>query len=89
MSGGSFNYLYTKEPFETYSRDIYAMKEDMRKEGHNLGADELYQYCLALISAKLRLAIMQERLAPLMRAWEWYRSGDQGIEQVTEEENNL
>lgn len=80
MSGGSFNYLAFKEPYEMFTQldELRSMEEWLRDQNKHDAADELFRYRLELETARRRLGIMHQRLYDVMYAAEWWRSGDYG-----------
>lgn len=71
MSGGSFNYLHSQEPYD--GEDLRAMASELEARGMHRAARET----LALVPRKADSA-----LEALWRAIEWNVSGDIGPTQV-------
>jgi len=80
MSGGSYDYLYSKEPFEDYgiNSQLQSMESEMRSKGYGEIADELYKYRLERETSSAHLRIMHRRLENVMQSFEWWESGDSG-----------
>lgn len=80
MSGGSFDYLYLDSPLPPGT--LRRMAEEAEEEGLDGGARALRR----LINHYIALEEDWEKVAGFMRAFEWWRSGDYGKEQVKEAE---
>ncbi len=80
MSGGSFDYLYCKEPGELFDRVEYI--EDMSEIALRLGYEDialdLTRLAEYIKSAKIRVTVLQEQLKEVMHSIEWYDSHDIG-----------
>lgn len=74
MSGGSFNYLYTQDPYRY--EDLKDMASDLRSRGMYDAAEET----LALMPQKA-----SKELENLWHAVEWHRSCDWSEAQVARE----
>lgn len=80
MSGGSFNYACfkvtdTREVFSAMD-DIEHIEKYLRSINRHSAADEVFRYYQDLKTISRHLAIMGERLEPLLYATEWCASGD-------------
>lgn len=71
MSGGSFNYLFTQEPYS--DRDLELMAQWLRDHGMPEAAED---------TLALRCPRASGALEDLWRAVEWHVSGDWGVERV-------
>jgi len=85
MSGGSYNYLYCREPDELL--DSLGDLEDMVDRLARLGyaqdaAEEAADMVLTVRSVMVRLGVMQRRLSPVFKAVEWWDSNDSGEDGV-------
>lgn len=86
MSGGSFDYLYCKEPEELFNRVEYIedMSEIALKLGYRDIALDLTRLAEYIKSAKIRVTVLQEQLKEVMRSIEWYESADIGEDTLKE-----
>lgn len=82
MSGGSFNYLCTKEVGTLLVDgldDVQRMAEELAELGY---ADDVAEDTQALIRSiqgtELALNLLIARLSPVWREMEWWQSGDVG-----------
>ena len=90
MSGGSFNYLYSKEAEEWLSGNLDETAEDMRAELTELGYDDAAKAVGEILARgmEIRRAIDDDlgtrtwRLRDVFKAVEWYRSADWGLDRV-------
>lgn len=86
MSGGSYNYLCHK--FDT--QDLLNATEELRQMSDRLAglgyaqdaAQETEQLLLTLRQVQNRVSAIQQRLAPVWRAIEWWDSCDSGEDGV-------
>ena len=80
MSGGSFNYLYCKEPEELLNCiwDIEDMAEELTKMNYLDVAADMTRLAEYIKSARIRIGVLSEQLRPVMKAVEWYKSADIG-----------
>ena len=79
MSGGSFDYLYCKDISELMNdmHMLQAMADDLASLGYALdAAKETELFLLTLRQSTNRLEAMKERLEPVWKALEWWRSSD-------------
>lgn len=80
MSGGSYDYLYCKEPEELFSRVEYI--EDMSELALRLGykdiALDLTRLAEYIKSANIRVSVLHAQLRGVMHDLEWYDSCDIG-----------
>ena len=86
MSGGSFGYLYCKEPEELFNQVGYIedMSEIALKLGYEDIALDLTRLAEYIKSAKIRVTVLQEQLKEVMRSIEWYESADIGEDTLKE-----
>ena len=86
MSGGSFDYLYCKEPEELFEHVTYIeeMSEIALKMGYEDIALDLTRLAEYIKSAKIRVTVLQEQLKDVMRDIEWYESCDIGEDSLKE-----
>lgn len=86
MSGGSYDYLYCKEPEELFSRVEYI--EDMSELALRLGykdiALDLTRLAEYIKSANIRVSVLHAQLRGVMRDLEWYDSCDIGEDTLKE-----
>jgi len=87
MSGGSYSYLFTKEPGDlvngTGEQDLEAMIDRLAGLGYAEDAARESMVVLAeLRAARVRLGTMMERLSGIWKAVEWWDSSDSGEEDV-------
>ena len=80
MSGGSFNYLYNKEPDDLFKSiwDIENMAEELTKMNYLDVAADMTRLAEYIKSARIRVGVLSEQLRPVMKAVEWYKSCDIG-----------
>ena len=95
MSGGSYNYLFTKEPYELLEyhniERIEEMADRLMQSGYKDVAKDMQRLAEYCKSAKLRIGVLSEELSDVMQAIEWYVSGDSGedgIKDAVEEYRN-
>jgi hypothetical protein len=85
MSGGSFNYaLYKADSTEIFQglEDYKAIEQFLRDNGKQEAANEVQKFILTLETAFNRLMVHGEYVKPLLRAAEWWASGDSGADGV-------
>lgn len=86
MSGGSYDYLYCKEPEELFSRVEYI--EDMSELALRLGykdiALDLTRLAEYIKSANIRVSVLHTQLRGVMHDLEWYDSCDIGEDTLKE-----
>lgn len=87
MSGGSYNYLYCKEPEELFANvgDIEDMAETLVKLGYLDVAHDMTRLSEYIKSAYNRVEVLSGQLRPIMKAVEWYESCDWSAETLGEE----
>lgn len=82
MSGGSFNYLYNKEPQELMEYYNIARLQEMADILSMLGYDDIARDMQRLVeylkTAYNRIDVLSGQLSDVMHAIEWERSGDYG-----------
>jgi phosphoenolpyruvate carboxylase len=80
MSGGSYNYLFTKEPAELiqyYNIEyIEEMADRLMQSGYKDVAKDMQRLAEYCKSANLRIGVLSEELSDVMQAIEWCVSGD-------------
>jgi hypothetical protein len=88
MSGGSFNYACFKvEDSEIFKalEDVRGIEVYLRTYGQHDAADEVLRFINEVETHQRRLAVIGERIAPLLKAVEWCASGDSGMDGVERE----
>ncbi len=87
MSGGSYNYLYCKEPeeFMNYTGDLEDMSDQLNQLGYEDVARDMRRLLEYIKSAKIRIEVLSKKLSPVMKAVEWYDSADWGLETLDKE----
>lgn len=95
MSGGSWNYLYSKEidDLMQYSNIITLeeMADYLNKNGYEDVARDTIRLVEYIKSATIRIEVLHEMLSPVFKAVEWYDSGDyekDKVEKAIEEYRN-
>jgi hypothetical protein len=87
MSGGSFSYLYRKDPADilVMQDDLQAMRDALLNEhkGEDAAA-EVEDMIATCRQFKLLIQRRMDRLRDVMHAVEWCRSGDTGPDHVQE-----
>lgn len=93
MSGGRFNYVYTKadDAQEALSglsdlRDLEAYLREI--EEHN-AADEVLLYLKELETHRRRIEAIGRRISGILKATEWHGSGDWSKDSITHAYNRL
>lgn len=85
MSGGSFNYACFKvgesDVFQGLG-DVRDIENYLRAYGKHDAADEVLKFINEVETHQRRLAVIGERIAPLLKSVEWTASGDSGMESV-------
>ena len=86
MSGGSWNYLYTKEidDLMQYSNieTLEEMADYLNQNGYEDVAKDTRRLVEYIKSAKIRVGTLFEILGPVFKAVEWYCSGEWGKDRV-------
>lgn len=90
MSGGSFEYLYTKAPEELMDKAnvIDEMAEILVKQKYLDVAQDMERLSEYIRSAYIRIDVLSKQLRPVMKAVEYYEDGDIGderLKQIVEE----
>lgn len=88
MSGGSFNYACFKvEDSEIFRAlaDVRDIESYLRAHGRHDAADEVLRFLNEAETHQRRLAVIGQRIAPLLQAAEWTCSGDSGLEYIDQE----
>lgn len=88
MSGGSFDYLYSRlgsrEDYESIGK---ALAEYLAATGESRWIESQALLDIGALAGLLRVAEqVAARLSPVLREIEWHRSGDTGIESLVEAE---
>jgi hypothetical protein len=92
MSGGSFNYACFKVDSEEVFQalpDLRDMETYLRQIEKHDSADEVLLYIREVETHQRRLMKIGERIAPLLKAAEWTRSGDWSKESIDGAYQNL
>lgn len=87
MSGGSFNYVCFKvEESEILSAlpDLRDLENYLRVMGKHDAADEVLIFIREVETHQRRLAVIGRRISPILKAAEWYASGDSGADGIDE-----
>jgi len=84
MSGGSYDYLYSKEPEDLLNRtgDLERMRDRLIGLDHVAAAKAVEALRLTVVESRVRIGVAMERIAPVMKAVEWLDSCDSGPEEV-------
>lgn len=84
MSGGSYDYLYCKDPEELLGKanDIDDMAGTLIKMGHFDVAKDMTRLAEYIRSAYIRIDVLSKQLKPIMKAVEWYESADIGADEL-------
>lgn len=89
MSGGSWNYLYSKDIEELMNDSTIELLQDMSDRLVALGYTDVAQDTQRLTeyikSANIRIETLFEMLSPIFKAVEWFDSGDWGEETLNNE----
>jgi hypothetical protein len=83
MSGGSFNYVYSKllgdgADVAQSLPDLRDMEQRLRDLGKHEAANEILRGIIRIETAINRLTVVGSHLAPLAKAAEWWQSHDTG-----------
>ena len=79
MSGGSFEYLYSKDVTDPgYLSELEHMIQSMKSDGYKEEALLLQSHYDDLEWAIQVAEMRHEKLSNLMHAYEWWQSGDYG-----------
>ncbi len=86
MSGGSWNYLYSKEIDDLMQHSNIGTLEEMadylNQNGYEDVAKDTRRLAEYIKSAKIRIETLFEMLSPVFKAVEWCDSGDWGKDRV-------
>ena len=89
MSGGSWNYLYSKEIDELMNGSSTELLQDMVDRLNSAGFKDVAKDTQRLVeyikSASIRIETLFETLSPVFKAVEWFDSGDWGEETLNNE----
>lgn len=86
MSGGSYNYLYCKEPAEMFENVLYIddMAAALTKLNYLDVARDMTRLSEYIKTAYNRIEVLSEQLKPVMKAVEYYEDCDFSEENVKE-----
>lgn len=84
MSGGSFEYLYTKAPEDLMDKAnwIDEMAKILIKQNYLDVAQDMERLAEYIRSAYIRIDVLSKQLRPVMKAVEYYEDGDIGDEKL-------
>ena len=86
MSGGSWDYLYSKDIDDLMQGSDIELLEEMADYLNQNGYEDVAKDTRRLVeyikSAKIRVETLFEMLSPVFKAVEWYCSGDWGKDRV-------
>lgn len=88
MSGGSFGYAFTKEcpeiiESDSYKQNIYDIVDYLKRNGCNDVANDVLEILNKLKEVEIvcrRLNKYIDSVSDVLKAVEWYNSGDYGVE---------
>lgn len=83
MSGGSFNYLYSKDVSELMNSmdDLVAMRDQLAKVGYAQDAARETDELICMINQfQVLIGVRMDRLRSTWQAMEWWKSYDIGEE---------
>lgn len=82
MSGGSFNYIYCRELDDLFSYDsigdLEGIAENLYEYNYHAEAKDVRRLIEYILSARNRVEVLHEQLAPVLKAVEWRQSCDFG-----------
>ena len=86
MSGGSYDYLYCKDPEELFGCVTYIedMADTLVKLNYLDVARDMTRLSEYIRSAYNRVSVLSEQLKPIMKAVEYYEDCDYSIETLNE-----
>lgn len=80
MSGGSLNYIYSRALGDLFDyssiADLEAAAQILYKKNYHAEADDVRRLIEYILSARNRVGILREQLAPVLKAVEWCESCD-------------
>lgn len=89
MSGGSWDYLYSKNIDELMNGSSTELLQDMADRLNSAGFEDVAKDTQRLVeyikSASIRIETLFEVLSPVFKAVEWFDSGDWGKEALNNE----
>lgn len=89
MSGGSWDYLYSKDIDELMNGSSAESLQDMADRLNSAGFEDVAKDTQRLVeyikSASIRIETLFEGLSPVFKAVEWFDSGDWGKETLNNE----
>lgn len=89
MSGGSWNYLYSKDIDDLMQYSNIELLEEMadylNQNGYEDVAKDTRRLAEYIKSASIRIETLFEALSPVFKAVEWFDSGDWGEETLNNE----
>lgn len=91
MSGGSFNYLFLKDPSELLDKedDIDSMADILEEEGFYIEANYTRDILKEIQDFKESIEKKKDSVSEVWKAMEWKRSGDSGIKDVIKAANKF
>lgn len=89
MSGGSWDYLYSKDIDELMNGSSTELLQDMADRLNSAGFEDVAKDTQRLVeyikSASIRIETLFKVLSPVFKAVEWFDSGDWGEETLNNE----
>lgn len=89
MSGGSWDYLYSKDIDELINGSSTELLQDMADRLNSAGFEDVAKDTQRLVeyikSASIRIETLFKVLSPVFKAVEWFDSGDWGEETLNNE----
>lgn len=86
MSGGSYDYLYAKPPgdLHEYIPELERLADRLRDMEEYAAAEEVDAHATRIVEYHNQMKATHDRLSDVMKAVEWYDSGDWGRNSVHE-----
>lgn len=84
MSGGSYDYLYSKDAEDIVYRlpDLIRMKDRLIQLDMKTAAEKVQRLILTVEKYRIEADARMDEMYELMRAVEWHDSGDSGLDSV-------
>lgn len=84
MSGGSYDYLYSKDAQDIIYRipDLIRMRDRLIQLDMKTGAEKVQKLILTVEKYTIEADARMDEMYELMRAVEWMDSGDSGLDSV-------
>lgn len=84
MSGGSYDYLYSKDAEDLVYRvpDLIRMRDRLIELDMKTGAEKVQKLILTVEKYRIEADARMDEMYGLMRAVEWMDSGDSGLDSV-------